>query len=130
MIEEVTTAIKQLASNKTPGLNGLTAEFYKVFWCKFGNIFYEPIIDMYNQKKLPLDLKTGVINLLPKPIKHSQFLKNLRPITLLNTDYKIIEKMVANHIEEPMQDLIHPNQTGFMKNRQLANVVRKLLDLM
>ena len=40
----------------------------------------------------------GVLNLIPKPNKDSRYVKNLRPITLLNTDYKIIEKCIANKI--------------------------------
>ena len=129
-MEELSLAVKQLASQKCPGMNGLPTEFFKMFWLRIGKVLYEAILEMYAQKQLLQDLKTGVINLIPKQDKDSRYLKNLRPITLLNTEYKIIEKLVANRLVIPMSSLIHHNQCGFMKNRRLASVVRRILDLM
>ena len=56
--------------------------------------------------------------------------KNLRPITLLNTDYKIIEKAVANKILPALTHIIHTDQRGFMKDRRISVNIRKMLDIM
>ena len=56
-------------------------------------------------------------------------MKNLRPITLLNTDYKIVEKMIARRMEIILPKIIHPDQTGFMTNWRISTNIRKVLDL-
>ena len=95
-IIELTTAIKQLQRHKTPGISGLTADFYKVFHSKFKEILLSAKHAIHDQAHLPKQLRMAVINLILKPKKDSRYLKNLRPISLRNTDYKLIEKMIAN----------------------------------
>ena len=56
--------------------------------------------------------------------------KNWRPIILLNLDYKIISKTIANRIKSLLNDLIAQEQTGFMKGRNISENLRKLLDVM
>ena len=72
----------------------------------------------------------GVLNLIPKPGKDARYIHNLRPITLLNTDYKIVEKIIAKRIEPCLQYIIHPDQTGFMAKRRISTNIRKVYDLM
>ena len=55
--------------------------------------------------------------------------KNLRPITLLNSDYKIIEKAIANKMLPALEHIIHTDQRGFMKNRRISVNIRKMLDI-
>lgn len=55
-IEELTEAIKQLSRNKTPGISGLTADFYKVFGSKFKEILHKAIVQMYSDEQLPRGL--------------------------------------------------------------------------
>ena len=75
-------------------------------------------------------MNVGVLNLIPKPGKDSRYIKNLRPITLLNCDYKVIEKMIATRLDPILQHLIHPDQTGFLPNRRIATNIRKMMDIM
>ena len=56
-------------------------------------------------------------------------IKNLRPITLLNTDYKIIEKAIANKMIPALEHIINKDQRGFMKNRRISVNIRKMLDI-
>ena len=72
----------------------------------------------------------GFINLIPKPGKDARILKNLRPITLLNVDYKIVEKILANRLQKGLSTIIHYSQKGFMKNKQIAINIRKIFDIM
>ena len=73
--------------------------------------------------------REGVLNLIPKPGKDTRIPKNLRPITLLNCDYKIIEKCVAVRLAEVTEQVINMDQKGFMPNRRISANIRKLLDL-
>ena len=73
--------------------------------------------------------RNGVITLLPKKDKDHLLIKNYRPITLLTVDYKILAKCLANRIKRFMNDLIHPDQSGFLKGRNIGNNVRLIFDI-
>ena len=72
----------------------------------------------------------GTITMIPKKNRDACFIKNLRPITLLNTDYKLIEKVIANRIKPLLQGLIHQDQKGFLSNRRIGSNIRCILDIM
>ena len=123
-------AAKQLKNERTPGPDGIPIDFYKVFWEKLK----EPLLDMvcyaFEIKTMPPSMMKGILNLIPKPNKDSRQLKNLRPITLLNSDYKIIEKAISDKMKPALETVISKDQTGFMKNRRISINIRKLFDLM
>ena len=82
-----------------------------------------------NHHHLSPEQSRGVITLILKPEKDSSMLKNYRPITLLNTDYKIGAKAIAARLKRVMPDLIDANQTGFLQGRFIGENVRFVLDL-
>ena len=122
-------AIKTMNNNKTPGKDGIPVDFYKVFWARIKNLFYDMMLHAFDLSLLPLSLREGVLNLIPKANKDSRMVKNLRPITLLNTDYKIIEKAIANKMIPALTHIIHQDQRGFMKDRRISVNIRKMLDI-
>ena len=122
-------AIKGMNNCKTPGEDGIPVDFYKVFWCKIKGIFFEMMKEVYEKELLHSSARKGILNLIPKPNKDSRYIKNLRPITLLNTDYKIIEKGIANKILPTLEHIIHQDQRGFMKDRRISVNIRKMLDI-
>ena len=89
---EILTSLNSLNLNRSPGYDGLPAEFYIVFF----NDIYDMLLDCYHysfeQGFMSSSQRNGVITLLPKKDKDPLFIKNHRPISLLNTDYKIIAK--------------------------------------
>ena len=72
----------------------------------------------------------GIITLIPKDENNLSTLSNWRPITLLNVNYKILAKVIANRIGSVLPKLIHPDQTGFIKGRFIGQNVRLLNDLL
>ena len=127
---EVTEALKMLNNDKTPGPDGLSADFYKVFWGLLKEPFFEMLRAARNQNKIHKNMKEGILNLIPKANKDPRLLKNLRPITILNTDYKLIEKCISNRIKPCLSHIIHNDQTGFMSNRRISTNIRKIFDVM
>ena len=123
-------AIKGMKNNKTPGYDGIPVDFYKVFWSKIKQVFYDMVIEVYAVQLLHPSAREGVLNLIPKPKKDTRYIKNLRPITLLNTDYKVIEKAIANKMLPALNEIISKDQRGFMKERRISVNIRKMLDLM
>ena len=128
--EEISLAHKQLKSGKTPGIDGISPELLKMFWKYLCDPFMCMVEESFKLRKLPDQLTYGIINLLLKAGKDQRFLKNLRPITLLCADYKIIEKAISNRIMLSLDDIISQDQKGFLPGRSIAINIRKILDVM
>jgi hypothetical protein len=78
---------------------------------------------------LSLSQRNGIITLLPKKDKDPLNIRNYRPISLLTVDYKIIAKTMAIRLKKCMGSLIHSDQSGFLKGRNIGNNVRLLIDI-
>ena len=128
-IGEMADAVKMLKNGSCPGPDGLPVEVYKMLWPEIKDVLHEMICETYEEMSFPETASSGVLNLIPKGTKDTRYLKNLRPITLLNCDYKIVEKMVANRMTPSLCEIIHTDQTGFLPGRRIAANIRKLLDL-
>ena len=128
-IQDYSQALKKMNNNKTPGSDGIPADFYKVFWSKISKLFCEMAEEVYEEKQMTTTAREGILNLIPKPNKDARYIKNLRPITLLNTDYKIIEKAVADKMIPALEHIINQDQRGFMKDRRISVNIRKMLDI-
>ena len=126
---DIQKAIKGMSNNKTPGNDGIPIDFYKVFWTKLKEPFLNMVHEAYQVKTLHSTARQGILNLIPKANKDTRLIKNLRPITLLNTDYKIIEKAIANKMLPALEHIIHQDQRGFMKDRRISVNIRKMLDI-
>ena len=75
--------------------------------------------------EISVSQRRGVITLLTKEDSNLLLLSNWRPITLLNTDYKIASKVLVKRIESVVPSIIHPDQTGFMKGRYIGQNIRQ-----
>ena len=128
-IEELKLAIMSMKKNKMPGKDGISVDFYQRFWEIIKGPMFEMVTESFYKSKIPLSMSEGILNLIPKGNKDARLLKNLRPITLLNSDYKAVEKMISNRLREALPYIIHPDQTGFMLNRRISTNIRKILDL-
>ena len=128
-IQNLQESMARMSNNKTPGEDGIPVDFYKVFWNKIKQPFYDMMLQVYENKELHDSARTGILNLIPKAGKDMRYIKNLRPITLLNTDYKLIEKAIADKMIPALEHLIHTDQRGFMKNRRISVNIRKMLDI-
>ena len=126
--QELAKALKSMANNKCPGRDGIPADFYKNFWPLIRSSFHEAVIFAFEHERLHTTASRGVLNLIPKQQKDTRVLKNLRPITLLNTDYKIIERALADRIIPQLQEIIHQDQRGFIPNRRISANIRKIID--
>lgn len=126
--EECTTVLKSFVNNKTPGTDGLTADFYKFFWLDVKKYFIEAFNYAFQNGLMSISQRRGVITLLPKN-KDPLLIKNWRPITLLNTDYKLASKTIACRIKEVLPSVINSDQTGFLKGRYIGENIRKTIDI-
>ena len=74
--------------------------------------------------------RQAVITLIiEKKGKDRSLIENWRPISLVNTDAKIISKVIANRIKDVLPSIIHHNQTGYVKERYIGETVRSIFDI-
>ena len=116
-----------MALGKSPGTDGLPAEFYKVFWNNISDLLLNAINYGYENGQLSISQRRGIIRLIPKKDSDPHFIKNWRPITLLNSDYTISAKAIANRIKKTLPKVINEDQTGFIKGRFIGENI-KLID--
>ena len=127
--EECYNALKEMKNDKSPGSDGLTVEFYKTFWDDIKKTFIESINYSFIHGHLTDFQKQSIISLIPKPNKDTTILTNWRPISLLNVDYKIATKAIANRIKKTISSIIAPSQTGFIKGRYIGENVRLIFEI-
>ena len=73
--------------------------------------------------------KQAVITLLEKKGKDKRFIKNWRPISLINVDTKIASKALAKRLESILPKLIHCNQNAYVQGRSIFDAVRTIEDV-
>ena len=117
-----------MKNNKSPGSDGLNAEFYKAFWPSIGNLVFESLNTSFERGELSPSQKRSIITLLAKSDSDRQLLKNWRPISLLNVDYKIASNVLANRMKTVLPTLIYQDQVGYLKGRQITDAVRAIAD--
>ena len=128
-LKEIEHVLKSMKLNKTPGNDGLPVELYRKFW----KILDKPLLESYNYSyeidELTVSQKQAVISLLDKKGKDRLFVENWRPISLLNVDYKILSKCLAERIKKVLPSIIHESQTGFIAGRSISDSIRTILDI-
>ena len=118
-----------MPNNKSPGPDGFPAEFYKHFWNILSPLFFRVTTEIKTTSIIPTHMNTAVMTLLLKPNKDPTHPSSYRPLSLINTDLKIITKTLATRIETVIPLIIHPDQPGFIKNRHASDNIRRLFNL-
>lgn len=126
--EELRKALNEMNHNKSPGSDGLPPEFYQKFWSFLSPNYCRSLQHSLLTDQLSQSQNRGIITLVLKRDVDRRLIENWRPITLLNTDYKIYTKALALRLQRVMGLLIHQNQTGFMRGRFIGDSVRVVKD--
>ena len=127
---EIFDAIMTMKNGKVGGPDGFTVEFYRKFYAYLKEILFEMYKNAYQEGILPFTCRKGLISLLPKPGKDTRFVKNMRALTMLNVDFKILSKLMDNRLREVIPEIVHPDQTGFVPGRNITTNIRKSIDVM
>ena len=98
-VEECYKSLQLFDSNKSPGNDGLTVEFYRAFWGLLGQLLVDSLNYSYDHGELSNSQKEAIITLIEKKDKDKRDLSNWRPISLINVDVKIGSKAIAKRLE-------------------------------
>jgi hypothetical protein len=122
---EIESLLKHAPANKAPGPDGINEELYK-FLAPQLTI---PLTNLFNNIT-PNDIKTlqwdtSYICIIFKNKGNPTDLKNYRPITLLNSDYKLFTKVITTRMATFIKTIVHPDQRGFLPKTNIAdNLIR------
>ena len=125
---ECERALHRMPSNKSPGVDGLPADFYVRFWKLLGPDLTNVFNSCFHQGRLPVSQRSGAITLL---YKKGDILNtaNWRPITLLCADYKIVAKALSIRLLRVIAVVVSPDQSCGIPGRFMGENVRLLHDV-
>ena len=126
-LQDLKSALFKSLNGKSPGNDGIPAEFYKTFWDVMGRDLFEVFQCADNLGILPKSMRQATITCLPKKGDLAD-VKNWRPISLLNADYKVFAKCIADRISRFLPVVISPSQTASIKRRKISHNVSLLRD--
>ncbi|KAL4581186.1 hypothetical protein LXL04_017396 [Taraxacum kok-saghyz] len=118
--EEIKKAIWNCGEDKTPGPNGFNMEFIKRMWHIVGTDITSAIKEFGRKACIPRGVNAGFLALNPKKLD-AVTVNDFRPISLVGVLYKIIAKILATRIKVVLNHIISPNQSAFVKDRQILD---------
>ena len=129
-LKEAGKVLYNMKNGKSPGSTGFTTEFFKCFWKDLGPFLVKSINYGFKIGELSATQKEGIITCIPKGNKPRKYIKNWRPISLLNISYKVASGCIANRIKSFLPYLIGKDQAGFMSDRFTGDTIRQVYDIL
>jgi ribonuclease HI/exonuclease III len=118
--QEIKEALDQMNPDKAPGPDGFTARFYQHCWEIIKKDLSKMIQKSQKVSKLGGSTNSSFLALIPKE-KGAISFNRFRPISLCNTSYKIIAKVIANRLKTALPLIVPENQGGFVQGRHIAD---------
>ena len=118
-----------MQNNKSSGNDGLTKEFYEGFWDEIKELLITSATEAKHRGELSISQRQAIIKLIEKKDRDKRYIKNWRPISLLNVDTKIISKALSGSLKNVLSSLISTQQTAYIKNKFIGEDGRLISDI-
>lgn len=112
---EIKSLFFKLNPNKAPGPDGLTSGFFKGAWSVIGDETTTSVMHFFSSGFLPASANATILSLVPK-FPGATRISDFRPISCLNTVYKVISRLLVRRLKPILPHLILPCQTAFVKD--------------
>ena len=126
-MEEIGKAISRLKANKAPGTDGFPAEWYKAFKDQIVPMLFDCFNYTLKKGEPPGTWSEAIILVIPKEGKDRKECSAYRPISVLNIDYKLYASILVKRLEHIIVELVDPDQTDFVRERQTQDNIRWVL---
>ena len=127
-INKLGPVLKRMKCNNTPGFDGITSEFLKMFWGKLKHYVVHMLNRCFEKGQLSVTLRQSIIICLPKGNKERSPLKNWRPISFLFVVYKLASGVIADRLKESLNKITSNCQNEFIKGRYISDSIRLIYD--
>ena len=117
-----------MPKNKSPSNDSLAKGFYETFWDELKIPFKASLRKSFLKKELGNSQKQAVIGLFEK--KDKRYIQNWRPLSLLNTDIKILSKALAQRLKKAFPFLFSAKQSAYVDGRFISEGGRLISDLL
>ena len=128
-LDEMTFALRKMNSNKAPGPDGLSVEFYVKFWDRLGPYLCRVLNACYRAGEMCESMKSSNTRVIFKKGDRKN-LKNWRPISLLNVDYKICSKVLSLRLSKVLEFIVDPDQTCSVPGCKITSNLHILRDVL
>ena len=124
--EEIFMAINEMDGDKAPGPDGFSMAFWQASWHFVKGEIIDMFRDFHADETFIKSLNATFLVLIPKK-GDAEDLKDFRPISLLRSLYKILAKVLANHLKRVVGKVVSEAQNAFVEGRKITNA--SLLEL-
>ena len=129
-LAELAASARGLSLGKSPGPDGFSTEFYCRFWDSLGPLLLKVANECFDDGSLCDSMKGSATRLIYKKRGNIKDLKNWRPISLLNVDYKIISKAITSRLSRVLASIVDPDQTCSVPGRSISSNVVLIRDVL
>nr|GFA29697.1 RNA-directed DNA polymerase, eukaryota [Tanacetum cinerariifolium] len=119
-IDEIRKAVWDCGESKSPGLDDFTFEFFRHYWHFIGPDFYAAVNCFFDKGRFSRGSNLSFNALIPKVID-AKFVTDFRPISLIDSVYKVVTKILANRLTTVISGLISNTQSTFVANRHVLD---------
>jgi len=119
-MKKVDQIVKEMSEGKSLGIDEFTTNFFQTYYKTIGKEVWEVVEESITSGTILQDFNSTFLTLIPKEKQENEENK-YSPISLGNVMYKIISKVVSNHLNPIMNSIISPQQGGFIEGRKIIN---------
>ena len=118
--KECWEALQSMKNRKSPGNDGLTKECYVCFVNEISPLLIDVLNHSYQTGQLSTSQRQALITLIEKKEKDKRYIKNWRPISLINVDAKLASKVLAGRIKKVLPNIIKHDQMAYVTGKYIG----------